>query len=118
LKVAVACKSLLLQKSLELFLKEYLSSYKYSDFLISDRKIKVEKPIFLISKDKEANISVPFTKSQLILEIKSFYKSLNSSYKEPKPKTKDRSSLEKKIETLCNEFQSKLIKMLKEHYEK
>ena len=117
MKIAVACKSILLQKSLELFLKKYISAYKYSDFIISDRKISVDKPLFLISKDKEANLHLPFTKSQLILEIKSFYKK-NFPDGEYKQSKEDFSLLEKKLELLCNKFQKELIDTIKEHYER
>ncbi len=118
MKVAVACKSLLLQKSLELFLKDYLSSYKYCDFLVSDRKIKIDKPLFLISKDKEANIKIPFTKSQLILEVKAFYKNLYKDDIFDGKKAKDFKSLERKIERLCENFKKDLIKIVREHYER
>jgi len=113
-KIAIACKSLLLQKSLEIFLKEYLSSYRYADFLISDRKIDINKPLFLISNKKEANLKVPFSKSQLLLEIKYFYK---KNIKPKKPLKEDKIKiLEKKIEILCETFKKEIIKSIKEQY--
>jgi len=117
MKIAVACKSILLQKSLELFLKNYISPYKYSDFIISDREISVDKPLFLISKNENANLRLPFTKSQLILEIKSFYKK-NFQSSDTKQQNRDLSLLEKRVELLCEKFQKELIKTIKEYYER
>ncbi len=115
MKVAVACKSILLQKSLELFLKDFISTYRYCDFMITDRNINMDKPLFLISKDKEANISVPFSKSQIILETKAFYQSLQNKNKTTKGV--DFTLLEKKIELLSKEFTKNIIKAVREHYE-
>ena len=36
MKIAIVCESELLQKSLEIYLKEYLSSLSDCDFVISD----------------------------------------------------------------------------------
>ncbi len=117
MKIAVACKSILLQKSLELFLKNYISAYKYADFIISDREISVDKPLFLISKDEKANLKLPFTKSQLILEIKAFYKK-NFEKEGNEQKTADLSYIEKKLEILCKKFQKEVMKTIKEYYER
>ena len=38
MKIAVECKSPLLQKSLELFLEQYLSSVKQCDIVVRDKE--------------------------------------------------------------------------------
>jgi len=69
MRLFIKCKSPLLQKSLDLFLKEYKTdNLDICDFCVSDTKIK-EKRTFIIGKD----ISHPFTKDELIQTLKEFY---------------------------------------------
>ncbi len=72
MRVFIKCKSPLLQKTLEGYLKDIkCSDTKLSDFYISDKKIR-NKTTFLIGSD----ILHPFTKEQLFLKIKEFYENL------------------------------------------
>jgi len=68
MRLFIRCKSPLLQKTLDLYLKEYKTDdISICDFCVSDVKIK-NKRTFIIAKD----IKHPFTKENLIRELKSF----------------------------------------------
>ena len=75
MKVAVECKSPLLQKSLELFLSKYLSSIKQCDIVVRDEECLDDKRCFYISSDENSDLTKPFSKSQLILALQNRYQS-------------------------------------------
>ena len=60
LKIAVECKSPLLQKSLEVFLSKHLSTVKQCDILIKDEKVPNNKKCFYISSSPEEEKAPPF----------------------------------------------------------
>jgi len=118
MKIALACKSLLITKSLEIFLKKHLSSYKRCDFVISDYKIDVDKPVFLIS-DKISNLQIPFSKSSLVIELDKFYNNLNSEkVSKEKILEDEKQDIKKKIDFLTKKFRDDLIEVISEYYEK
>ncbi len=120
MKLHVKCKSILLQKSLSLFLKPYLTSSKHCDFFISDQYFESEKPLFLIGKD----IKKPFNKNELLNSINKFATKINVQQKNQKPKKSEKSfikqnkELNKQIETLTSKFSQDLVKLIKNYYEK
>jgi len=73
MKIAVLCDSLLLKKSLETYLKGHIVVKEYADLIICDRKITSDKPIFLVSHSKNAELRVPFTKAELFWALEEFY---------------------------------------------
>jgi len=119
MKIALACQSILLEKSLEIFLKNYLSPYKQCDFVISDKKVEIDKPLFLISSEN-SNLSVPFLQSSLIISLDKFYKKfvLKEDVETKNTLKKiDIKNLEDKIENLTTTFKDDLIQIIREHYE-
>ncbi len=123
MKIAVECKSPLLQKSIELFLDKYLSSRKKCDIVVRDVKCLNDDRCFYISNNKNADLQKPFSKAQLILELEKKYKSLhtsdiNSENDEQESKSMDFSILEKRIEFLTQEYQDNIIRAVKAFYEK
>ena len=118
MKIALACKSLLLTKSLEVFLKNSISSYKKSDFVISDRKLDIDKPLFVISQN-DSSLTTPFSHSSLMIELDKFYNNLKSPKdKDKKYKKKDMEELKDKIDLLTTKFKDDLLQTIQEHYEK
>jgi hypothetical protein len=113
-KVAIICDSLLLKRSLEKFLKDMVVPYKNCDIVITDRKIKIDKPIILVGHD--GDIKVPFSKSNLLMELEKFY---FEKQKEPDiaPKPHESSDLYKKLEPIIQNFAKELITVIKNHYE-
>jgi hypothetical protein len=130
MKISIDCQSPLLQKSLELFLEPYLSSYRQSDLLISDKKIVDEsKKVLFISSEPDADLIKPFSKSQLIMCIDNLIDKkdsliemssmINEMDKEESfyDKNRDFSILQRRIEMLTHEYQHNILKAVKAFYE-
>lgn len=115
MKVAVECKSPLLQKSLEMFLATYISSKKQCDIVIRDVKCLNDERCFYISSDKDSDLVKPFSKSQLLHALEKRYKSMHSETAQ-EPLSFD--LLEKRIEFLTTEYQENILKAVKAFYEK
>lgn len=129
MRVAVECKSPLLQKSLELFLGKHLSSLKNCDIVIRDVKCLDDKRCFYISGSKDSDLVKPFSKSQLFLALENRYKSLNKGNLYSFPKSNEESGfvdeelpdfeiLQRRIESLTKEYQDNILKAVRAFYEK
>ncbi|MEA3330891.1 MAG: hypothetical protein U9Q29_04275 [Campylobacterota bacterium] len=125
MKIAVECKSPLLQKSLELFLSPFLTSLKQCDIVVRDEKCLNDVKCFYISNDKRADLIKPFSKSQLILALENRYKSMVSddliSKDEVQPIEEDPLDfdiLEKRIDFLTREYKENILKAVRAFYEK
>lgn len=101
MKIALECKDIILERALQLFLKEHLSRKKDCDFLICDEKVEFEKPQFLISK-RSSQLAVPFSKAQLLQALSEF----NSALQRLAEQIADEKikALEDKIEIVAEEF--------------
>lgn len=101
MKIALECKDIILERALQLFLKEHLSRKKDCDFLICDEKVEFEKPQFLISK-RSSQLAVPFSKAQLLQALSEFNEALQRLAEQiADEKIK---ALEDKIEIMAEEF--------------
>ena len=121
MRVAVECKSLLMQKSLELFLGKYLSSVKNCDILLGDVKCFDDERCFYISSEKNSDLIKPFSKSQLLLALDNKYKKINGDTIEDDEEAEEPLNfdiLEKRIEFLTAEYQKNILKAVKAFYEK
>ncbi len=124
MKVAVQCESALLQRSLELFLGEHLSSLKQCDLVIRDKKILDDHHSLYISAAQDSDIKKPFSRSQLYLALENFYKNLGGiqsvqAYDEELQASegKDFKLLEERIEQLTQEYKNDLMRLVKAFYE-
>lgn len=115
MKVAIECKSPLLQKSLEIFLSRYLSSTKQCDIVVRDEECLNDERCFFISSNENSDLIKPFSKSQLILALESRYRTI---YKDTIEEPISFDILEKRIEYLTKEYQQNIIKAVKAFYEK
>jgi peptide subunit release factor 1 (eRF1) len=95
MKVKIECDSPLLQKTLEYFLKDYISQ---NGVVITDNP---EKEGLIIGKD----IVKPFTKTTLLLQLE------NRLGEKPE-------SFEEKLDELIEDFSKKLKKLIKDYYGK
>jgi len=113
------CDSLLLQNSLEIFLRDYLSSYKQCEMVVSDKKRDIKKPFVIINSSKDADIKVPFSKSSLLLDLQNIYqKNLKKNGIQDNNLQKNNLwKLERKIDKLTLEFRENLIKTIRDFYE-
>lgn len=123
MRVAVECKSPLLQKSLELFLKNYLSSIRQCDILVRDEECLNDERCFYIGDKTGADLVKPFSKSQLILALENRYKTLDKIPRPYEEKFDTEGSmnfeiLQKRIEFLTKKYQEDIINSIKTFYEK
>ncbi len=124
MKVALECVSPLLQRSLELFLKEHLSSKKNCDIIIRDRKVFDDNSLSLyIGMDNSADLQKPFSKSQLFLAIEKILDDNKSKQEITQIIQEDEQVdkleiLEKRIIMLTQEYQDNIIKAVRTFYEK
>jgi hypothetical protein len=115
LKIAIVCDSPLLKKCLEVFLKEHLSSYSACNFVISDKKIDSEKPVFVISDEKGANLRKPFSKTKLLKALDEYFRRMRQPKSSPSPIQKlETGELENKLKILTENFVSELVRTIKE----
>lgn len=124
MRIAVECKSPLLQKSLEIFLAKHLTSPKHSDITIRDVECLNDVKCFYISSDSQkADLRKPFSKSQLILALEHRYKSFNKDlHNEYLDETSEESLnfdiLEKRIDQLTQEYKQNILRAVQAFYEK
>ncbi len=122
MRVSVECQSPLLQKSLELFLVDYLCSTKQCDIVVRDRECVNDARCFYVSTNEKADLIKPFSKSQLILALEEKLSKLNvkSSIVDTYSKEDeiDFSILERRIDSLTKEYQRNVINAVKAFYEK
>jgi len=100
---------------LELFLKEYLSPYKSCDIVISDKEINIDKPLFIISSSEESHLKKPFTRSQLMLKLNSFYKSSKKRFPEIRY-NEIPIELKEEIEEIFQSFKKEIFESILRHY--
>ncbi len=124
MKIAVECRSPLLQKSLELFLAKYLTSSRQCDIVIRDEECLNDERCFYVSSDEKADLVKPFSKSQLILALENRYKTMvvkDLIESEDEPKEEELLNfdiLEKRIDYLTKEYQQNILKAVRAFYEK
>jgi len=122
MKVAVQCESALLQRSLELFLDDHLSSLKQCDLVIRDKKVMDSYHSLYISNNSESDIKKPFSKSQLYLALENFYQkmvdiqSVQAYDEEIEDTNREKDSyalLEERIDILTQEYKDNIMKLIK-----
>ena len=128
MKVAAQCQSPLLQKSLELFLEKYLSSVSKCDIVVRDIACLEDSRCFYIGSDEKADLKKPFSKAQLILALEKRYKESHPVQIQKEVVSTEESSgdsypmdfsiLEKRIDSLTQEYQANIIRAVKAFYEK
>ncbi|WP_305859103.1 hypothetical protein [Helicobacter pylori] len=106
MKIFLSCKSLLIQRSLEFYLSDYLSSVEVCDFVLSDDEtLEINKPLCFI----EECLRKPFTKQSVKEDVKNFYRALKTS---EKPCEEMKISKEQKIKQLLEEYTHKLCQII------
>ncbi|HEB9332969.1 TPA: ornithine carbamoyltransferase [Campylobacter coli] len=101
MKISLECKDLIIEKALELFLKEHLVMKKDCDFIISDEKISTQKPLLIIAKNSPF-LSIPFSKEALMNSLNEFDSALKTTAQ--KLADERRRVLEARIDEIANEF--------------
>ena len=101
MKISLECKDLIIEKALELFLKEHLVMKKDCDFIIIDEKISTQKPLFIIAKNSPF-LSLPFSKEALMNSLNEFDSALKATAQ--KLADERRRVLEARIDEIASEF--------------
>ena len=109
MKIALISDSLLLGKTLEMYLKDYLTSCKACDFVVATQPIDSQKPVFLIGEYENANLNKPFTKEVLLEKLRIFYESFERLPKMPQQKNLLYGELNL-VQLIINLYYQKLVK--------
>lgn len=132
MKVAIECRSPLLQKSLENFLEGHLCSIRSCDVVLSDESLLGRDNALRIGSDSKADIIKPFSKSQLLLRLEHFYKIKEEATTAmsianeldildsieiniPSQRAPDSRSLEEKIEQLTSSYVQGVMSLVREY---
>ncbi|AFI05333.1 hypothetical protein [Helicobacter cetorum] len=106
MKIFLACKSLLRQKSLEFYLSDCLSSMETCDFVLTDDEaLETNKPVCSI----EECLRKPFNKQGVREDVKSFYEALEEMHKSYK---ENQLTKEQEIYQLLEEYTKKLCQII------
>jgi hypothetical protein len=127
MKVAIACESPLLQRSLELFLDGYLGSLRHCDIVVRDHRVAHDDRLsLLIGTSGNVDLLKPFSKGQLFQTLREkiklskdaiHFNEISTSEIEIEEKV-DFDILERHIEKLTQEYQANILKAIKAFYEK
>ncbi|WP_299085839.1 hypothetical protein [uncultured Campylobacter sp.] len=104
MKAFIDCDCEILQKTLELFLKDHTVSAQDCDFVISDEPQSSAKPLFLIGEG--GDLALPFSKNTLLLKLEDFQGSLKQDLSEY-------DAAEEEICALFDEFKARIIEILR-----
>ena len=110
-KVCIMCKSILLESALKNILKNHVTTYNECDVVLTDQRLRIEKPFLFISSDKNSDIKKPFTHSSLMLQLEKFSKN-HSAKGLQLPK-----EIEEKIERATREYTKKITGIIAAYYE-
>lgn len=105
MRIALECKSLLLQDSLHHYLSEYLCDINDCDFIISDHLHVAKKPIYFLSFK---NKTLPFVPETLLKNLQAFHQNLQI------PQAQD-DELKNEIQSLLMEFADRFLQILKKY---
>ena len=126
MKVAVACESPLLQRSLELFLEGRLSSQRHCDIVVRDHEVHNDEHLSLIIGTTEnVDLQKPFSRAQLfhalghkLDKLKEVPVLNTSTAVEEEEVEVSFDILERHIEKLTREYQANILKAVRAFYEK
>ena len=105
MKIALECKSLLLQDSLHHYLSNYLCDINHCDFIVSDYLKTAAKPIYFLSFE---NQTLPFLPDKLLANLHYFHQKLTKQDQED-------DKLKSEIQNLLMEFADRFLQILKKY---
>lgn len=103
MKISFECECIILQKSLLLFCKKYIAHHKDCDFIVSDRHINTQKPLFVIG----SHIDLPFSKQNLLNALEEFYSAIQ--IKSIRAKNDD---FEVRLDNILKNFKSEILNLI------
>jgi len=121
-KISFECDCVLLEESLKLFLRDFISPRKDCDFIVADRKIETKKPVFVIA-ERSPHLKIPFSKEALISALEEFYSAIQFSEPAAPSHTsafafaaavqQNCSNLELEVSNLIDKFKEELLALLR-----
>ncbi|MDR3162704.1 MAG: hypothetical protein LBT81_02450 [Helicobacteraceae bacterium] len=110
ISVSVVCESALLRRALEWFLRDRIATANACELIITDRKLRNEKPQLIIGE----HLVKPFSGSQLDAVLERFDKlqEIKTAAKGLLEKSPE-AELEAEIERLMKRFSNELLGLLK-----
>ena len=144
MRIALQCRSLLLQQTLYLWLQAYMTDEQY-DLIISDVPMDSDKPLFIIGyhtaqynkQEPIKNLYMPFTKEVLVDSLEQFYQYhcglANHQQDQTQDQTQDRTDkqnqaqnkdqaieqeqlIEQEVEALLKSYTKKLSTLLRQYH--
>ena len=122
MKISFECDCVLLEESLKLFLRDFISPRKDCDFIVADRKIETKKPVFVIA-EHSPHLQIPFSKEALISALEEFYSAIQFSEPAAPSHTsafafaaavqQNGSDLELEVSNLIDQFKEELLALLR-----
>ena len=122
MKISFECDCVLLEESLKLFLRDFISPRKDCDFIVADRKIETKKPVFVIA-ERSPHLQIPFSKEVLISALEEFYSAIQFSEPAAPSHTsafafaaavqQNGSNLELEVSNLIDKFKEELLALLR-----
>ena len=122
MKISFECDCVLLEESLKLFLRDFISLRKDCDFIVADRKIETKKPVFVIA-EHSPHLQIPFSKEALISALEEFYSAIQFSEPAASSHTsafafaaavqQNSSNLELEVSNLIDKFKEELLALLR-----
>ena len=125
MKISFECDCILLEESLRLFLRDFISPRKDCDFIVADKKVEAKKPVFVIA-EHSPHLKIPFSKEVLISALEEFYSAIQFS--EPvapsranapafvikeEAASQNGSNLELEVSNLIDKFKEELLAVLR-----
>ena len=126
MKINISCKSPILQKTLSLYLKDYVANLHDCDFVIADEIIdNINKPIALATFREDSDIGRPIYRESLLNDLSIFYKNMPkqnildinelASLRESIDSINHTDPLKEQIDNLFSDFANKLYEILKKN---
>lgn len=122
MKISFECDCVLLEESLRLFLRDFISPRKDCDFIVADRKIETKKPVFVIA-EHSPHLQIPFSKEALVSALEEFYSAIQFSEPAAPSHTsafafaaavqQNGSNLELEVSNLIDKFKEELLALLR-----
>lgn len=122
MKISFECDCVLLEESLKLFLRDFISPRKDCDFIVADRKIETKKPVFVIA-EHSPHLQIPFSKEALVSALEEFYSAIQFSEPAAPSHTsafafaaavqQNGSNLELEVSNLIDKFKEELLALLR-----
>ena len=122
MKISFECDCILLEESLRLFLRDFISPRKDCDFIVADKKIEAKKPVFVIA-ERSPHLKIPFSKEALISALEEFYSAIQFSEPAASSHTsafafaaavqQNGSNLELEVSNLIDKFKEELLALLR-----